>query len=647
MDWSQARAALDRQRRALDSFKNNEIPNKNIRDYIVLKYLGDTDKKYSKVSSYFDSNLDDDKKSIVSFFLATEDLILIHGPPGTGKTRLIVELIKQHLSRNLNAKVLLVSQTHVAIDNALEPLVKDTTDISVVRIGSGSKDISTNVKHCSIEECGRVLLSDIEINVSNYLREKAAEFSVDINEITTGLKAIEYLSIKHELEDKLKVVNGNKDEIELLKSELSEILKSTFTNKEESKIRTKIKTLDDEISMLEPECDFLSRRLKIVKEQLIKNSEDGKELVQLDDYELQEWCDELTNQGNNKKLRNLMEMSEDWKLQIAKSDDLKVAIIANANVVAGTCIGFCREKAALSCEFDLCIIDEASKATTTELLVPMAQAKKVVLVGDHHQLPAVIDHALTRKEVQDDYSLSKDSLEKQLFEILQNNLGEGNKDNLVIQHRMLPPIGNLISSCFYDNKLKNAESLNERKVVNLEFAGLNKSVVWFDTDHDKRWIACERKSGTSFINSVEADCMISILKRLLLVFDKSTKNEFKDYSIGIISGYSAQTTYVRREINKEPLFDKLNISCDTVHAFQGRQVDICIYSITRNNRAGDIGFLQDWRHLNVALSRAKDYLVIVGGYHFCHIANEPNPFSDLAHYITENESCDVKEWNYE
>ena len=121
----------------------------------------------------------------------------------------------------------------------------------------------------------------------------------------------------------------------------------------------------------------------------------------------------------------------------------------------------------------------------------------------------------------------------------------------------------------------------------------------------------------------------------------------KDYSIGVIAGYAAQAGALNREIQKRPDLDVLNIDCDTVHAFQGREVDVCIYSITRNNQAGNIGFLDDWRHLNVALSRARDYLVIVGGLHFCEMNEAQSPFHRVIEHISGSSEAEVIEWDNE
>jgi len=120
----------------------------------------------------------------------------------------------------------------------------------------------------------------------------------------------------------------------------------------------------------------------------------------------------------------------------------------------------------------------------------------------------------------------------------------------------------------------------------------------------------------------------------------------KDWpSIGVISGYSPQVNLIRNAIRKEPLLDKMKVDCVSVHSFQGREVDICIYSVTRKNPVRKIGMLKDWRHLNVALSRAKNFLVIVGSLEFCRDIEQPNPFARIISFIENSLDCAIKEWS--
>src|SRR6185437_4761703 len=99
---------------------------------------GPAEPEYGPIAHFFDESLDDAKKAVVSRFAAGADLIVTHGPPGTGKTKLIVELVLQAIRSNPDCRILLASQTHVDLDNALERLLISDSDISCVRIGSGS-----------------------------------------------------------------------------------------------------------------------------------------------------------------------------------------------------------------------------------------------------------------------------------------------------------------------------------------------------------------------------------------------------------------------------------------------------------------------------------------------------------------------------
>ena len=643
MDWRQARVALDRQSEALEKVAQEAIPNKRIRSYITGEADPNVEKRFKSLSKFFDSQIDDEKKLIVSRFLATPDLLLIHGPPGTGKTTLIVELIRQQLGQRANAKILLVSQTHVAIDNVLEKLDRGDPELLPVRIGSGSKKLGERVAHCSVEARGRQLQSEVDDATELFLRSLAADQDVDFDEVKLGLRAFEVLGLRRRVAAAEEGITEISSELEALNASLATV-DSTVT-REETESRARIRVLENESDRSEIELSSIKDQLKVALDRLRSIGKNAKEVAAADLGNLVDWC-ELLLGSDRADLRELLELAEDWRLKFGQSDDFHVVIIAMAKVVAGTCVGFCRETAAMSTSFDLCIVDEASKATTTELLVPIAQAKKVVLVGDHHQLPAVIEHALTQPDLQEAYSLSARHLERQLFEALQEELPEAHKAELRMQYRMRSGIGNLISECFYDGELTTGPKVDERKVPDLSLAGITSAVTWIDTDPNHRWTAVEKRAGSSVENPHEVECIVGMLLRIAFLV-QSGGSIPENYSVGVITGYSAQSRALNREIKKQPKLDILNIDCDTVHAFQGREVDVCIYSITRNNKRGDIGFLRDWRHLNVALSRARDYLVIVGGLTFCGKNDRDNPFRLLTNYVSDDSASNIVEWERE
>lgn len=645
IDWLQARTALERQSRALERFKEGAVPGSGLRELVSFSTSGKTEQTFQPGLSFFDQSLDPDKKTIVSQCLATPDLFLIHGPPGTGKTTVIVEIIQQTLKKNPASKILLVSQTHVAIDNALEKLLRQGTNISVVRIGSGTKELSQGVKKCSVDERGKQLRMQVEKSTELFLDERAKEIGVDLNEVRCGIRALDVLRLQKvivEKQDAIRIVQSEVDEIKKQLDDASRVVRTT-RQIDEAKLRAS--SLENEVSENNAELDALQEELAVAVERLIETGKQGNELSKLGSAELSEWCDRLVQGEKTHDFRRLLDIAEGWRLKFGKSDDFKTAIIASSQVVAGTCLGFCREAAASSTEFDVCIVDEASKATTTELLVPLSQARKAILIGDHYQLPAVIDFALRDPEIQQEFSLTSEQLEAQLFELLESKLSLAHKAGLYTQYRMCDRIGQLVSECFYDNNLKSGrvESADSAS-LDLTLAGIRGPITWCDTGVVDGAATLERRIGTSFVNPAEAECILTLLRRLSFVFANTLKGAALP-SIAIISSYAAQAAHLRREISRDPKLSELNIACDTVHAFQGREVNICFYSITRNNRQGSVGFLQDWRHLNVALSRARDNLVIVGSLKFCKGASEPNPFAKLVSFVEKDRTNIVEGWH--
>ena len=646
IDWAQTRVALDRQARALDKFKAGETPGARLRSLIIGEDVGPSEPSYEPVARFFDGGLDDAKKMVVSRFSAGADLIVTHGPPGTGKTKLIVELIRQELARNPDARLLLASQTHVALDNALERLLGADRDISCVRIGSGSKEADQRVEACCLDQRSLALRDQVTVSSQRFLQERAAEMGIDRHEVELGLAVLDLIGAREQLARIQASLLELESEAQALEAEIA--TDSSPTTRERSDKLLRAGVLEDELERVGGDEVLARGTVEAARLKLVAFGKDGAQLATHSEAELRDWSQLLLGDPQRETLGQLMTLAEDWRMRFGQSEDFKAAIIGSSSVVAGTCVGFCREEAALRTVFDLCIIDEAGKATTTELLVPLAQSRRAVLLGDHHQLPAVLDHALRSEELQDRFGLGPQQLDEQLFERLTKDLGAGCKAALTEQHRMRGEIGRLVSWCFYDGNLSEGASTTDRNVANLTVAGLDREVTWLDPYTDGNRSYEERARGTSYENAREAQAIVALLKRLQFSLERSGRPPSAWPTIGVISGYAPQVTLIRNEIRKERDLDRLNIDCASVHAFQGREVDICVYSVTRKNSRGQIGMLSDWRHLNVALSRARDYLVIVGDLEFCRTLKGANPFARLIRFLEqESTECVIKAWNHE
>lgn len=250
-------------------------------------------------------------------------------------------------------------------------------------------------------------------------------------------------------------------------------------------------------------------------------------------------------------------------------------------------------------KFNVVIVDEASQATIPSILIPLSKARRFILAGDHKQLPPTI--------------ISKKAyfLEKTLFEELIKKYP--NKSSLLnVQYRMNSFLMKFPNLEFYNGNLKSdssVDNINLDEIIDLEeLSRLKESdvekqlhnnlkpLLFIDTSNLKNNEEKHLKDSKSIINQSEADIATSIAK-----FYLGTGINPKD--IGIISPYADQVNLIQ---------DKIPIEVKSVDGFQGREKEIIIISTVRSNKNKDIGFLKDLRRLNVAITRAKRKLIVIG-----------------------------------
>jgi len=214
-----------------------------------------------------------------------------------------------------------------------------------------------------------------------------------------------------------------------------------------------------------------------------------------------------------------------------------------------------------------------------------------------------------------------------------NHLPSENKQVLNTQYRMHPSIGTMISQLFYDNQISNGVPLENRTHNIKHYKDL--AIVWIDTSKcpDK----FEERISTTYRNLLEAN----IVKEQLKIIDIKDCN----YDVGIITPYSGQKNLIRSEI-QQIVYNNINgkVVVNSVDAFQGGQKDIIIYSTVRSSdKNKDIGFLKSKERLNVAFSRAKRLLIIVGDAEFLsNTAINENKFPQIIKYIKANkEHCKI------
>ena len=219
-----------------------------------------------------------------------------------------------------------------------------------------------------------------------------------------------------------------------------------------------------------------------------------------------------------------------------------------------------------------------------------------------------MDEASRDKDFLGKYDLEPDDIKETLFDYLLKTLPEANRKMLTIQHRMVKPIGDLVSECFYEGQIESARTDLD---ANLDTV-IRKPVTWLTTT--KLSNRREQDVNPSYNNACEVKVIVELLKQ----FNQMAINAQRNYSIAVLTGYSAQLKLLNRYLASElDNWKAVTVECNTVDAFQGREADIAVYSVTRSNKKGEIGFLRDAERLNVALSRGRVGLVIVGDHHFC------------------------------
>ena len=297
-------------------------------------------------------------------------------------------------------------------------------------------------------------------------------------------------------------------------------------------------------------------------------------------------------------------------------NDLRRIYLDNANVVGITCVqaanrGFSEEFKS----FDVVIIDEVSKCTPPELLIPALKGKKLVMVGDHRQLPPMLDTS-TLEEVAQTIGNTRNELqflEESLFKSQFESADESIKQMLTTQYRMHPFIMGAINQ-FYDGKLESGILEPDTKRAHHlagEIIQESQHLIWVKTPIENQFL--EQRNGTSYFNTQEIDAIELLCQQFETTWASKVANGEPKKEIAVITFYGAQLRKIDERLQSE-LFPSLEIRTGTVDRFQGMERPVVIVSMVRNNSKGDVGFAKKPERVNVAFSRAQELLIIVG----CH-----------------------------
>ncbi|KAI1142760.1 DNA helicase [Hypoxylon sp. FL0543] len=464
---------------------------------------------------WFDPTLNDSQKDAIRFALASREIALIHGPPGTGKTHTLIELILQLVKRN--QRILVCGPSNISVDNIVERLSPHR--VPIVRLGHPARLLPSVLSH-----------------------------SLDVLTQTSEAGLI------------VKDVRAEMD----------------------------------------------------AKQASIKKTRSGKERKAI--------------------YADLKELRKEYRERERRCVD---TLVGGSKVVLATLHGAGGYQLKKE-EFDVVIIDEASQALEAQCWVPLLAAKKAVCAGDHLQLPPTVKSTNSKVkpkakvkgkegEKEGEGGVIKGvSLETTLFDRLLKLHGPNIKRMLTTQYRMHEKIMRFPSDELYEGRLVATDAVKERLLRDLEYGvkdteDTSEPVVFIDTQggdypekneeeedkegkdgKDKKKATVRSMFGESKSNEMEAALVRQHVKKLV---EAGVRAE----DIAVVTPYNAQLGLLA------PLKEAFpGIELGSVDGFQGREKEAVIVSLVRSNTEGEVGFLSEKRRLNVAMTRPKRSLVVVG-----------------------------------
>jgi superfamily I DNA and/or RNA helicase len=475
IDLSSDEIARDRQRYALQRAQNaNHERLEELRQVL----LGEREPKFapSELAPAAAAQLNASQRDAIAFALSARDVAIIHGPPGTGKTTTVVELIRLAVAQG--EKVLACAPSNLAVDNMLERLI--ALGVGAVRLGHPARvspELRAHTLDLMVENHADLKVARKLIRDANQLQHKAARY-------------------------------------------------------------TRAKPQPGARQQLRAEARQLLADAERIERQAVAQILDHAEVL----------CVTLTG--------------------------------LDSDILGGR-------------QFDLAVIDEACQSTEPACWIPLLRAGRVILAGDHFQLPPTVVH---REAGREGFSVS---LLERLIELYgATRLAR----RLEVQYRMHQAIMAFSSAEFYDDVLVADPSVAAHVLADLPDvvrSPLTETPLEFIDTAGASYDEQPEPDGESRLNPQEAE-VVERKVTALLEAGVSARD------IAVISPYAAQVRSLRQRLAA------LEVEVDTVDGFQGREKEAVIISLVRSNPSGEIGFLADVRRMNVALTRARRKLIVIG-----------------------------------
>ena len=583
----------------------------------------------------------------------TPDYALVLGPPGTGKTTVILSWVKHFVG--LGMRVLVTSQNNKAVDNVLERLVEDES-LECIRIGNEDR-VSSSLEPVLLDNKARELqnamfseikgtieyfdraisfMNRIESNIDEISQSKLYWQSVE-NTLLSSQREIDAASAqlrdlgqqKSLTEEEYAEAHRQLYELENGKKSIISGLLNIFRV---PRARKRVERSQAELSDIHQQTEYAANlseqhwnRLRVAKSELgpaeerlrawfADSPEDYMEDIRLPDFRS---VDRAAVAKLRENLSQLRQDADEWheKLTSERQRALYPMLLEGVDVVGATCIGINTRTLFRDMKFDVVIVDESGQIQAHNLAVPLSRAPKAILVGDHKQLPPVVKDEVS-EEIRE--RIPEDNLalyQQSWFETLWDRTPPDRKFMLNEQFRCPTVISDYISKAFYDGQYRAGAGMDKKKSLLSFCPG---PLVLIDTQRVSRNQEVSHNDGTRLIvqdNPVETRIVVELLNRVV-----SERPELvREREIGVIVPYRNHMTKIHQAIQVEQrrgrlkeLDMPLQELVASIDSFQGQERDLIILLFTRSNDRGNVGFLRDWRRLNVALTRAKGQAIAVG-----------------------------------
>ena len=471
LDLSVDEITRSRQLNALNAIQNARARVAQLRDIMLDSREPRFDNpKELDIPSHFNQS----QRQAIQFAMSARDLAIIHGPPGTGKTTTVVELIRQSVLKG--AKVLACAPSNTGVDNLLEKLV--ASRVRVVRVGHPAR---------------------VQEELQAYTLDALVEAAPATKVVSEMMREAEKLSRKASKYTRAKPMPGERGDL----------------RQESRRLREDARTYERQI------------------------------------------------------IANVLDRAD----VICATTNFDPDILGNR-------------------EFDLAVIDEACQSTEPGSWPVVLRAERIVLAGDHCQLPPTI---ISAEAAAQGFAIS-------LMERLIKVYGETITRQLIVQYRMHEEIMQYSSKCFYGGSLEADETVRSHLLVDLvppPHPEMLLTPVTFVDTAGAGWDEEQEIDGESRFNAQEGRWILQQVRELC-------SSGINPRDVAVIAPYAAQVRWLRQNCPYKA------VEIDTVDGFQGREKEAILITLVRSNAVGEIGFLSDTRRMNVALTRAKRKLIVIG-----------------------------------